>query len=55
MLDLGHHSLTCVPDSLGDLHALSDFVGAPEAAAVFEHRRESLETLPECVWNAEPG
>ncbi len=55
MLDLGHNTLTSVPDGLGDLDGLIDFLylhdnrlralplsWEADKAAVFEHKRERL-------------
>ena len=63
MLDLGHNSLTAVPDALGELEALSDFLylhdnqlrSLPASMQRLEHLRylniseNAFEILPDCV------
>src|SRR5258708_172823 len=63
MLDLGHNRLTTVPDALGDLDALSDFLylhdnnlrSLPASLENLTHLRylniseNDFEVLPECV------
>jgi Leucine-rich repeat (LRR) protein len=63
MLDLGHNALTWVPDSLGDLSALSDFLylhdnrldtlppslGRLKRLRYLNIGENRFETLPECI------
>jgi hypothetical protein len=63
MLDLGHNGLSCVPDSLGDLSALTDFLylhdnrleSLPASLSRLKRLRylnigeNRFETLPECI------